>query len=218
MTGKARTTHSEAERLEQLWGGAFGTEYAVRNAEAGVGRGPFWTGLLAAHPVTSVCEIGCNTGANLRWLGELIDPEGVFGVDVNHDALLEARRRFPRVNALWGLARELPLRDEFVDLAFTTGVLIHQPDDTLGQVMDEVVRVSRRFVLCGEYFSEDPVEVQYRGERGALFKRDYGRLYAERYPEMRLLERGFLGRADGWDDVDWWLFEKPTPAQHGAQQ
>jgi len=211
MTAKARRTGSEAERIEQLWGGAFGTEYAVRNAEAGAERRPFWEGLIAAHPISSVCEVGCNTGANLRWLAELLEPERVFGVDVNPHALAEAKRRFPRVNTVWGLARELPLRDAFVDLTFTTGVLIHQPDDTLGQVMDEVARVSRRFVLCAEYFSETPVEVKYRGERGALFKRDYGRLYAKRFPALRLVEHGFLGRTAGWDDVDWWLFEKAAP-------
>ena len=31
------------------------------------------------------------------------------------------------------------------------------------------------------------------------------------FPELTLRDRGFLGRSDGatWDDVTWWLFEKP---------
>ena len=54
------------------------------------------------------------------------------------------------------------------------GVLIHQSTEELPQMMSEVVRCSSRWVLCGEYFSEQDVEVPYRGHHGALFKRDYG--------------------------------------------
>ncbi len=75
-------------------------------------------------------------------------------------------------------------------LAFTTGVLIHQPESTLPLVMAELVRVSRRYVLCGEYFAPETVEVPYRGVSGALFKRDYGGLYRELFPELRLIDEG----------------------------
>jgi hypothetical protein len=72
--------------------------------------------------------------------------------------------------------------------------------------MSEIVRCSRRYVLCAEYCADQLTEVPYRGQEGALFKRDYGSLYAEIFPELRLADRGFLSRADGWDDVTWWLF------------
>ena len=73
----------------------------------------------------------------------------------------------PDVNAVLSPARTLPFRDGLFDLTFTTTVLIHQPVDALPIVMNEVVRCSRRYVLCGEYFSEALEEVHYRGERGA---------------------------------------------------
>ena len=92
---------------------------------------------------------------------------------------------------------------------FTTGVLIHQPPDELPQVMDEIVRCSRRYVLCGEYRADDLEEVPYRGQEGALFRHDYGRLYRERHPSLRLVEEGFLPRSEGvWDDITYWVFEK----------
>ena len=76
--------------------------------------------------------------------------------------------------------------------------------------MNEVVRCSRRYVLCGEYHADGVEEVPYRGQRDVLFKRDWGALYQELFPELRLLERSFQSRADsGWDDVTFWLFEKP---------
>jgi hypothetical protein len=76
--------------------------------------------------------------------------------------------------------------------------------------MDEIVRCSTRHVLCGEYFGDPPSQVRYHGLDGALFKRDYGRLYVERFPELRAVARGFLAKHDGgWDDLTWWLFERP---------
>jgi hypothetical protein len=30
----------------------------------------------------------------------------------------------------------------------------------------------------------------------------------ELFPELHLLQQGFLSREEGWDDVTYWLFEK----------
>lgn len=198
----------EATRLESLWAGSFGDQYSARNDDAGAGRQAFWERLLVEHPIQNALEVGCNVGANLRWIVPQLPPGGAFGVDVNQAALERIRVQLPSVNAVTASGRRLPFRDQWFDLAFTTGVLIHQPDSTLPLVMSEIVRVSRRFVLCGEYHAEEQTEVTYRGESGALFKRDYGRLYRELFPELRLVNEGFLERAEGWDDVTWWLFEK----------
>jgi hypothetical protein len=75
--------------------------------------------------------------------------------------------------------------------------------------MSEIVRASRRYILCGEYFAAEETEVPYRGHSGALFKRNYGRLYQDLFPDLDLIEEGFLPRSDGWDDVTWWLFKRP---------
>ena len=87
-------------------------------------------------------------------------------------------------------------------------VLIHQPESTLPLVMAEMVRTSARWVLCGEYYGESTEEVPYRGNEGALFRRDFGGAFAELFPELTLHSTGFLGRDEGWDDITWWLFER----------
>jgi pseudaminic acid biosynthesis-associated methylase len=203
-----QSTTSEALRLEQLWGGEFGDAYVERNREAWKKREAFWGELLSEFPAERALEVGCNVGANLHWVAERLRPENVFGVDVNLKALAELRQRMPGVNAVAAAGRDLPFRDRWFDLTFTMGVLIHQPEETLPLVMAEVVRCSRRYVLCGEYFADSTVEVAYRGQSGALFKRDYRRLYQELFPELRLRKTGFLGRDAGWDDVTYWVFEK----------
>jgi hypothetical protein len=105
-------------------------------------------------------------------------------------------------------ARGLPFRDGSFEMVFTMGVLIHQPTEALEEVMAEIERCSSRYILCAEYFAETLTEVPYRGIDGALFKRDFGGLYQELFPGLQQLERGHLSRADGWDDVTYWVFEK----------
>lgn len=199
---------SEARRLERLWGGDFGDAYVERNIDAANGREPFWRDILGRYQVRNALEVGCNVGANLRWICEALPQFEVYGVDVNERALAQLRGNLPHVNAVWSPARSLPFREGWFDLVFTAGVLIHQPEITLPLVMAEIMRCSRRYVLCMEYSAEETVEVFYREQAGALFKRNYGRIYSEMFPELQLLEQNFLGRDQGWDDVTYWLFEK----------
>lgn len=202
-------SESEARRLEQLWAGTFGDAYLERNRDTAAHRGPFWRELLAELPVRRVLEVGCNLGGNLVQVAGILPPADVFGIDVNANALQLLRATVPGVNAVRASARELPFRDDAFDLVLTMGVLIHQPPELLPAVMSEIIRCSRRFVLCGEYYAPEPTEVPYRGQRAALFKRDFGGLYQQLFPQLRLRKRWFLGRDTGWDDVTFWVFELP---------
>ncbi len=200
---------SEPERLEKLWRGQFGDDYVDRNRAAGEKRGGFWKALLAEYPVGNVLEVGCNVGANLLWITSCVEPSHVYGVDVNPMGLAGLKKVLPAVNGIYSVARDLPFRDGHFDLVFTVGVLIHQPESTLPLVMNEIVRCSRRYVLCAEYYAESVQEVHYHGQDGALFKRDYGRIYEELFPELSLLKQGHLDKDQGFDDVTYWLFKKP---------
>jgi pseudaminic acid biosynthesis-associated methylase len=201
---------TEAHRLEELWAGDFGDQYADRNAQIDERRERFWSGLLDRFQVGNVLEVGCGQGGNLRPLARRLQPEDIWGVDVNILALDRARRHAPGSNLVRAPARDLPFRDGWFDLVFTAGVLIHQPDDTLSHVIAEVVRCSRRYVLWIEYHADERVEVPYRGQSGALIKRDYGRLYREVAPGLEVRDQGFLGHDEGFDNATWQLLEKPS--------
>jgi pseudaminic acid biosynthesis-associated methylase len=204
----SETQKQDVQRLEQLWSGDFGNAYVDRNAASTKGRGPFWSGLLGKIEVSRALEIGCNLGGNLEWIAKKVPPRDVYGIDINEKALATLRERVPGVNAMYAPAREVPFRDRWFDLVFTAGVLIHQPLVSLPLVMNEVVRCSRKYVLAMEYHADTLTEVPYRGHAGALFKQDYGKLYQELFPELRLVEKGFLPKDDSWDDVTWWLFSR----------
>jgi pseudaminic acid biosynthesis-associated methylase len=167
-----------------------------------------WRRLIDRCPTRRFLEVGCGNGANLRALTHLIPPKYVWGVDVNDGAIAAVHAGLPNVNAVWGLARELPFRDRYFDLVATVGLLIHIPDSTLPIVMNEIVRCSRRWVFCGEYHADEATEVEYRGQTGVLFKRDYGRIYRDLFPRLTLCEEGFLTKEQGFDRVTYQIFER----------
>jgi pseudaminic acid biosynthesis-associated methylase len=203
-------TIDEATRLEQLWNGEFGDQYVARNATAGGGRGPFWAWHASRFPAARVLEIGCNVGANLRHFADLTESNGLWGVDVNEIALTRAREALPSVNIGWGVARELPFRDGFFDLTLSVAVLIHQPNETIADSIDELVRCSRRFVTVIEYTAPEVIEVNYRDQSGAFFKRPFGELIAARHPDLELTHRQNVTKADGFDDgMECFVFAKP---------
>ena len=70
-------------------------------------------------------------------------------------------------------------------------------------------RVSNRYIVCIEYFSDKPEEIEYRGQSGMLWKRDFGSFWMEQHPDLKLLDYGFFWRrATGLDNLTWWLWEK----------
>jgi pseudaminic acid biosynthesis-associated methylase len=199
----------DAQALEDLWAGGFGDAWIERNGRDFDARGAFWTGLLERFPARSALEVGAAHGENLRHLSRVIEPHALWGLDINQASLDAMQKVAPGVNACWGVARSLPFRDGLVDLAFTVGLLIHQPDSTLPIVMSEIVRCSRRFVFCGEYHADEPTDVHYRDHEGVLIKRDYGRLYQELFPELALREEGYLTMEEhGFDRVTYQVFER----------
>lgn len=201
---------SEATTLEELWAGNFGAAWVDRNGIDFPARAAFWRGISERFPFTKVLEVGAAHGENLRHLSAVTEPHHLWGADLNREALDAIPKVAPGANPAWAVARELPFRDRYFDLTFTVGLLIHQPDSTLPIVMNELVRCSKRWILCGEYHADERTDIRYRGEHGVLVKRDYGRLYAELFPELTLREEGFLTMEEhGFDRVTYQVFERP---------
>lgn len=201
----------------ELWRSEFGDEYAARDGNRITPEGQRvlvrdW-GRILAHAVTpkprSVLEVGCNIGRNLLALQNFI-PE-LHAVEPNA-AACRAVGENPRIEmaSLHNCTGDaLPYENDSIDLVFTSGVLIHVSPDNLGNTVDEIYRVAKKYIVCIEYFSHEPVEVAYRGMSGYLFKRDFGKFYLDRHPNLRVLDYGFLWQVfDSSDNSNWWLFGK----------
>jgi hypothetical protein len=145
-------------------------------------------------------EIGCNMGANLKVLESL----GIeaMGCDVNAYAVDIAI--LTGLKAYVADGRWLPVGD--YDLVFTVGVLIHLRTPDLIMVMKNLVKMSRKYVMFAEYEGTDE-EVPYRGERCALFKRQFGKIFEALFPVAELMETGYAGKEEGFDNVTYWVYD-----------
>ena len=198
------------------WSGGFGDAYTARNAatdDAVRGRARIWGQVLSRmqgdYP-KSALEVGANLGLNLRALPSLL-PIDLYGLEPNAAARarLVEDRVLPADRVLEGFGHAIPLPDASVDLAFTTGVLIHVDPSLLEQTVREIHRVSAKYVFCAEYFSPKAETIAYRGEDGLLFKNDFGGLYLDLFPDLELVDCGFFWRrATVMDDCVWQLFRK----------
>ena len=190
-----------------LWRSEFGASYTDRNDVENPARLATWRGLLAGLDVERAVEVGCNGGWNLRYLRAC----GVeaWGVEPQRYAIERAHRADPTLTLVPGTAFALPFQDAWFDLAFTSGVLIHIGPADLGRAIDELYRVTRRWLIVIEYDHPAEVAISYRGHADALWKRDHGAAVAARCPRLSLRGHGPLGRADGYDDCTYHIFEKP---------
>ncbi|MCA9250380.1 MAG: methyltransferase domain-containing protein [Phycisphaerae bacterium] len=197
-----------AQDLQRMWAGEFGKAYVARNCDADERSGAFHHDLCQRLGVRTVLEVGCNIGLNLTQIDRDASIDS-YGIDIGGEALQRARERLNRVRLSRACAYQLPFDDGAFDLVFTCGVLIHLPPSDLTTALHEIVRVSRRYIWCGEYASDEPTELPYRGMNGALFKRDFGQAYKEAVPELSEIDRGFLAKGETpFDDLTWWLFDR----------
>lgn len=202
------------------WQRSFGASYIERNqatsdvtAEASVVFGRILDAAGVRAQIGTVLEVGANVGINLVGLRRALGPAAsLSALEPNAAACASLRTNADAhlAEVIEADASRIPRADHTFDLVFTNGVLIHVPPDALPQAMREIVRVSKRYVLCSEYFSHTPVEIRYRGESGLLWKRDFGKTYLETCPNLRVVQYGFIWQTEfpHFDNLNWWLFEK----------
>lgn len=190
-----------------LWRSEFGRDYTDRNDREKPERVTSWKRVLEGIAPTRVLEVGCNVGWNLEYLRRLGAAE-LYGIEPQLYAVERARWRGPQFGVLQGTAFDLPFKDGWFDLSFTSGVLIHISPETVGAALDEIYRVSKKWIVAIEYDDTKETEINYRGHAGALWKRDHGALWMNRFPNLHEIRRIELGAADGYDDCTAHLFEK----------
>jgi spore coat polysaccharide biosynthesis protein SpsF len=198
---------------EAFWEGSFGDEYTDRNRGPGLvaaNMAFFSRALACTRNVGRILELGSNIGLNLMALRHLLPGAQLSAVEINDKAASELRANLPQVDLHVSSILDFQPRATW-DLVFTKGVLIHIDPEKLPPVYDLMVRCSSRYVLVSEYYNPKPVEVTYRGHAGKLFKRDFAGEMLDRFPELSLIDYGFVYHRDPsfpQDDMTWFLMEK----------
>jgi len=197
---------------EEFWAGEFGDNYISRNQGPQVVAGKtamFAKILRCTDRVQSIRELGANIGLNIMALRNLLPAAEFQAIEIN-------ARAFEQLNAIPDItAANASLFDPIdwrpTDLAFTAGVLIHLNPDMLPIAYKRLYEASTRYVLVVEYYDPKPTEVSYRGHSGRLWKRDFAGEIMDLYPNLRLVDYGFVYHRDTnapADDPTWFLMEK----------
>lgn len=199
---------------EKFWSGDFGDQYISRNNDPQIvvsNTFLFSEILRRLPPINSVCELGSNIGLNLIALHTLLPDAELTGVEINEKAA-EQLKELPYVTPKCSSIYDIDIGERQYDLVFTKGVLIHQDPAMLPEAYNILYHISRRYIMVCEYYNPTPVEVEYRGNKSVLFKRDFAGELMDRYPDLKLLDYGFTYHKDnhflGGDDSNWFLLEK----------
>ena len=202
----------ELSDQEKFWQGSFGTDYIDRNKSnqlLSANISMFSKIFNSIQSISSVIEFGCNVGMNLRALRRIFPDLPLTGIDINEDAIRHVNE-WGGAKGLLGSIVDLSLTERY-DLTFTKGVLIHIHPDLLDKVYENLYSYSKRYILIAEYYNPSPVSIMYRGEVDKLFKRDFAGELLDKYPNLKLIDYGFVYKRDPMfpqDDISWFLMEK----------
>lgn len=128
----------------------------------------FITNLASALHCTSVLEIGCGTGIDLRGFQDQFD---VNGLDLNTYALNIARKNLPHGNFKIGDITKMPYDDASMDFIFTHKLLNYLNDETLDAGVAEMFRVSKKYIINCELFDESESQIDQNMKNRNMLKR-----------------------------------------------
>lgn len=205
---------------EQQWANEFGNEYIDRNfldscqldeyfqKTFGISRSALNEKFLSGLPKDiKILEVGANIGIQLQMLQEM-GFVNLFGIDINRKSIEIAKKTRKDIDIIHGSALDIPFKDGFFDLVFTSGVLIHIAPENLKKVLSEIIRCSDKYIWGLEYFSPEHIGVNYRGNENLLWKGDFAKMYQESSPALTVLQEEKLKYADSENIDSMFLLKK----------
>jgi pseudaminic acid biosynthesis-associated methylase len=205
---------------EATCSGDFGKEYTERNTfdieqlnalyikNYGVSREQMNSDFIGSFDRNiKILEVGTNSGNQLALLQKM-GFKNLYGIEINEHAVDLARKRLKGINVIQGSAFDIPFKDNFFDLVYTAGVLIHISKDDVNKVISEMHRCSKKYIWGFEYYSNDAKEVSYRGNTNLLWKSDFSGIFRKVFPDLKLLKETKYKYLDS-DNIDvMYLMEK----------
>lgn len=191
----------------KIWKSKFGKDYTDRNILSPDVRINAFKRMVSNLDIKKILEVGCGSGHNLITLSK-IGKYKLIGIEPQEYAVKKAKESSDLISVLEGDCFEIPSLDSHFDLVFTCGVLIHISKEDLARTIDEIYRVSNKYILAIEYYAPEETVIHYRGYDDLLWKRDFKKIFLQQKPDLKCIKEGFWNAKEGFDDCHWWLFEK----------
>ena len=197
----------------QQWSSEFGKEYTERNPHTievmdGLYKKQFGltrtelnlTFLDKFDRSIKILEVGSNVGAQLHGL-QSIGFKNLYGIELQPYAVEVSKQNTKNINLIQGSALDIPFKDSYFDLVFTSGVLIHINPDDIDLTIREVYRCTNEYIWGFEYYADKYSEIPYRGRRNLLWKAPFAKLYQDKFEDLELVMEKRIKYLDN-DNVD----------------
>jgi pseudaminic acid biosynthesis-associated methylase len=185
----------------EFWNGNFGKEYTERNPQnmqewdtlykRNYGKtkidmnAEFLSGLDKS---AKILEVGCNIGLQLLGL-QRMGFTNLYGIELQAYAVEKAKENTKGIDIIQGSGFDVPFRDNYFDLVYTSGVLIHIAPNDLPKFTSEMVRCSSKYIWGFEYFSEETKQLNYRGNEGFMWKADFPSVFTKMFSNLTLVSK-----------------------------
>lgn len=185
---------------EKKWGGEYGENYTTRNPQNSKEMNDLYQqrfGLTRSklnkqfigklNRSIKILEIGANVGSQLMLLQKM-GFKHLYGIEINPRLVEFSKKITKGIDIINGSALDIPFRDNYYDLVFTSGLLIHIPPLKLKKAIKEIYRCAKKYIWGYEYYSDKTKEVLYGGKKNMLWKADFSKIYLNTFKDLKLIK------------------------------
>lgn len=134
-----------------------------------------------------ILEIGSNIDIQLLCLQKM-GFKNLYGIEPQEYVVWLSKDRTKNINIIKGDAFDIPFKDEFFDIVFTSGVLIHIHKQNIKKAIREIYRCSNRYIWGFEYYADKYTEILYRGQKNLLWKANFPKIYMDTFPDLKIVK------------------------------
>jgi len=156
-----------------------------------------------------ILEVGCNVGVQLQGL-QKIGFKNLYGIELQQYAVELAKKYTKNINLIQGSIFDIPFKNSYFDLIFTSGLLIHISPNNIEEAMSEIHRCTNRYIWGFEYYADKYIEVPYREKNNLLWKADFAKLYINQFKDLKLIKEEYIKYLDNDNINSMFLIEKTS--------
>jgi pseudaminic acid biosynthesis-associated methylase len=185
---------------EKQWGGTFGDSYVDRNLREGKKIDEIYFELCETTRTKitkeflgkinrdiKVLEVGSNVGVHSMMLQKM-GFKHLCGLEINRKAIEISKKKTKDFDIIQGSALDIPFKDNYFDLVFTSGLLIHISPKDIKKAIREIYRCTKKYIFGFEYYADKYTEVMYAGKKNMLWKTNFPKLYLDNFSDLKLVK------------------------------
>ena len=218
----------ELTKQMRSWMDSFGNEYTDRNAltleeldraykeNYGITRNELNHAFVGdLNRSIKILEVGSNIGNQLLFLQKM-GFNNLYGIEINSYAVEHAKANTKNISIIQGGASNIPFKNNYFDLIFTSGVLIHIAPRDIEKALKEIHRCSKEYIWGFEYYADTYTELVYRGHKNLLWKTNFAGLYLDLFDDLELVKEKRVKYLDNENVDAMFLIKKINKKKTGA--